>query len=332
VRYLIMTRRPLITLALAIPALLLGAACMSPLSAAEFKLLPQENQHLDVLQDGRIIARYMHAYDDSSKETLSQTYKPYLHVFDAEGKGPITKGPGGDFPHHRAIFLGWNKIKIGEKTYDRWHMKGGDQVHQAFSEQRSGADGASFTSVIHWNGEGDQAILEEQRSIAFLPTKEPFYAVIDVSSTLQAVAGDTELGGDPEHAGLQFRPAQEVDRSKTKYLFPGDKADPTKDLDYPWFAESYVLNGKTYSVVYLNHDSNPKGARTSAYRDYGRFGSFYKTSVKRGENATIKVRFLIKEGDLPEAALIQQEWNAYTGKNEATPKTTLKDAGAKKKK
>ena len=39
-------------------------------------------------------------------------------------------------------------------------------------------------------------------------------------------------------------------------------------------ADEAALNGKKYSVVFLNHPDNPKGAHISAYRDYGRFGIF----------------------------------------------------------
>ena len=68
--------------------------------------------HLDVLLDGKVVARYMYAHDTSTKERRAETYKPYLHVFDAEGKAPITKGPGGKFTHHRGIFIGWKKIGV----------------------------------------------------------------------------------------------------------------------------------------------------------------------------------------------------------------------------
>ncbi|TLD71151.1 hypothetical protein FEM03_09585 [Phragmitibacter flavus] len=299
----------------------------APLLAADFKLAPSSNGHLDILQDNKIVARYMHGFDPAK---LTDTYKPYLHIFDPEGEAPITKGPGGDFPHHRAIFLGWNKILVNGKSYDRWHMKGGNQIHQKFTGEKASTDGATFTSTIQWEGEPGATILEESRTISVLPSTAPFYATVDLTSTLIAKAGDTVLDGDPEHAGLQYRPAQEVDRSKTSYLYPIEKANPQKDLDYPWFAQTYSYRGNDYTVIYLNHPENPKGARTSAYRDYGRFGTFYKTDIKHNETATIKVRFHISQGPMPSAEAIQNLWNAYTGKSEPTPATTLKSAAAKK--
>ncbi len=296
--------------------------------AADFSLKEESGKHLDVLSDGKIIARYMTAHDKSTPERALETYKPYLHIFDAQGTDPITKGAGGDFTHHRGIFLGWNKIGVNGKTYDRWHMKGGDQVHEKFLETKADAEGATVTSLVKWDGEpGGGPILQDERTFHFLPAKAPNHVVVDVTHKVKALAGDTTLSGDPEHAGLHYRPAQEVDRSKTMYIYPVENANAHKDQDYPWVGESYVVGGKTYHVIYLNHLDNPKKARASAYRDYGRFGMFFDTSLKKDEVLTLKVRFLIGEGPLPNAEAIQKAWNEFNGgRNDPTPQDTLKPA------
>ncbi|RBP46291.1 methane monooxygenase PmoA-like [Roseimicrobium gellanilyticum] len=305
--------------------LFLAFAATAP--AADSSLKETSGQHLDVIRDGKTIARYMTAHDKSTPEKAHETYKPYLHIFDAAGSGPITKGAGGDFTHHRGIYLGWNKITVDGKTYDRWHMKGGDQVHEKFLEEKADGGTLSITSLVKWDGEaGAPPILQDERTFSFPPASAPFYTVVDVTHKVKALVGDTILSGDPEHAGLHYRPAQEVDRSKTMYIYPVENANAHKDLDYPWFGESYSVGGKTYNVVYLNHPDNPKKARISAYRDYGRFGAFFDTAVKKDEVLTLKVRFLIGEGELPSADVIQKAWNEYTGKNEPTPKSTLKPA------
>jgi hypothetical protein len=136
-------------------------------AAKGFSFRETAGESLEVLRDGKIVARYMTGYDTSSPERREETYKPYLHVFDAEGREPITKGPGGNFPHHRGIFVGWNQLAVGGKTYDRWHMKDGAQVHRKFLTKEAGADQATFTSLVHWAGSGDAVILEEERTHTF---------------------------------------------------------------------------------------------------------------------------------------------------------------------
>jgi hypothetical protein len=56
------------------------------------------------------------------------------------------------------------------------------------------------------------------------------------------------LKGDPEHAGVQYRPANEVEKKKTKYLFPNGVTQVKGVKDLPWAAENYTLGGKEYGV------------------------------------------------------------------------------------
>ena len=284
-----------------------------------FILKDTPGAYLDVLLDGRIVARYMDAHDTSTRERQQETYKPYLHVFDAEGKAPITKGPGGLYTHHRGIFIGWNKIGFQGKTYDRWHMKGGDIVHQKFLRQQAGPNQATFTSLTEWNDEAGQPLLEEERTMSFQRALAPGRLLIDFVSKLKASRGDVNLDGDPEHAGIQYRPAQEVAVSETIYVFPHAKADSHKEVDDPWIGETYVLGDRHYSVVDMNHPDNPKGSRISAYRDYGRFGYFPTMSIKSGDTLALKYRFLIVDADMPPADVIQKCWDQFAGVAQPTP-------------
>ncbi|MGB8168562.1 MAG: DUF6807 family protein [Chthoniobacteraceae bacterium] len=296
-------------------------------AATGFSLKDHPGESLDVIQNGKLIARYMDAHDTSTPARSNETYKPFLQVFDENGVAPITKGAGGSYTHHRGIFIGWNKIGVGGKVYDRWHMKGGDQVHEKFLSQQAGTDRASFTSLVRWTGEKQtDTIIEEERTLTFLPAPTPAYAVIDMVSKLKAVAGETKLDGDPEHSGLHFRPADELDRTKTTYLYPVENANAHKDRGYPWFGESFTLKDQRYSVVYLNHPSNPKDAAASAYRDYGRFGAFWKATIPANGTAEFRARFLVIAGELPAREFIQKAWNEYAGANEPVPKVTAKPA------
>ncbi len=306
-------------------------AVLAARGQAGFSFKEEQGRCLDVLQDGRIVGRYMYAYDKSSPQALHETYKPYLHVFDPEGKGPITKGPGGNYTHHRGIFVGWNRLACGGRSYDRWHMKGGEQVHQKFIDRRADGNQALLTSLVHWNDDAGKPLLEEERTMAFRRAPAPAYVMIDFETRLKAAAGDVLLDGDPEHAGVQYRPANEVDPKATVYVFPREGADPKKDFDYPWVGETYSLGGKKYSVLILNHPSNPKSTKFSAYRDYGRFGAFFKAEVRAGQVLALRYRFLVAEGEMPHAETVQSWSNEFTGEKAPVPKTTVIPAARKKK-
>ena len=273
-----------------------------------FEMRDQPGQYLDVVYGGRTVARYMYAFDS---DRWDETYKPYLHVMNADGDQPITKGPGGQFPHHRGIFIGYNRLAWDGSNYDLWHMRGTPQVHQEFTEKQADADLARFTSVVHWNTEDGQTLLEEHRTFLFHPTELPELVKVDVRSTLKAVAGDIRLNGDPEHAGVQYRPANELDRSQSRYLFPSEDANPKSDKDLAWAALRYVLDGHTYTVVQMNAPANPQGTVWSAYRDYGRFGAFPVADISAGETLTLDYRFVVMTGDLPERPQIQKRFDRY---------------------
>lgn len=284
----------------------------------------KKDKQFDVLQSGKLIGKYMYDYDNSSGSRREDTFKTFLQIYDSTGEVAITKALGGDFNHHRGIYIGWNKITIDGQTFDSWHGHGGAQLHQEFIDVKADRDSGTFTSRLLWEkGKNGEPALEEKRTMTFLPAPKPAYAMLDFESRIKSVGGKPVIfDGDPEHAGLQFRVANELDRTKTLYLYPKEDAHPHQDLDYPWLACSFVLNEKTYSVIYLNHPDNPKGAKYSAYRDYARFGAFFKSSIEADQEMTVKVRFIFLESKLPPAAWIQKQHNIYTGEKESTPDTT----------
>lgn len=323
-----MLKLTILCLGLAAP----GGADVRLGTRGEFSFQDAEGKHLDVLFDGRIVARYMYAYDPSTKDSLHETYKPYLHVFDTAGKAPITKGPGGQYTHHRGIFVGWSRIGFGGKRFDRWHMKGGEQVHQEFLKKEAGDGKAVVTSLVHWNDDAKTPIVVEERTFTFTSPPEGAHVLVDLSTTLKAPAGDVELNGDPEHAGIQYRPANEVSRADTVYIFPGEDTDPRKNPDLPWAGETYTLDGKEYSVVIMNHPENPEGTKWSAYRDYGRFGAFPVAKIPKDGSRTLRYRFLVAEGAMLPAEAIQRVCNAFTGRDDAAPKIRVVSSKAKGKK
>ena len=77
-------------------------------------------------------------------------------------------------------------------------------------------------------------------------------------------------------------------------------------------------------MVYLNHPGNPKSTKYSAYRDYARFGAFFKTTLEEDQERTLKVRFIVLESVLPPVEWIQMQYNVYAGVKDATPETTEK--------
>jgi hypothetical protein len=283
-----------------------------------------EGEYMDLLFDGRKVTRYMYALDRSTKQRVLETYKTFLHVFDASGENLLTNGPDGLnpymtnkilYPHHRGIFIGWNRLEFGGQRFDLWHMKGVAQVHQKFLEMAAGPVLARSNSLVHWNDKDGRTIISEQRKTTVFRQSEPTVLLLEFLTELKAVNGDVLLDGDPEHAGFQYRPHDDVAKGgkdvKATYLFHKEGINPKKDKDLPWAAMSYGLNGKRYSVLYMDCPDNPKPTIYSAYRDYGRFGAFFKKQINDGDTLTLRYRIWITEGPMPERGELAKTYSEF---------------------
>ncbi len=290
----------------AITAMMLATILTGTLQAADgFSITETAGQHIDIAFNQQTLLRLMTANDLTDKDTAHNTSKVYAHVMDPldpTGMRTLTKGAGDQFTHHRGIFIGWSKTTIdGVGKFDTWHMK--DDVRQIYRKilnQQASADEATLTVAIDWM-QKDKTLLSEERTFILQKPGTDHSLLIDKISKITAVAGPTDLNGDPEHAGCHFRAHEAVVKNKSaKYLMPEGR--DVKDLDLPWTAMTFSIDDRTYHVQHMSHPTLPKGNRYSAYRDYGRFGAFFNTKLAKDEQATFRIRFYISPGGFPDSA------------------------------
>lgn len=267
---------------------------------------------MDLRLGDRPLLRYMYSgLDESTKESRSATMKPYHHLFDPDGKRLVTKGPGGLFPHHRGLFFGFNKITYGpdgKKQADTWHCNNGEyQWHAEFLGEDSGAVYGRHGAQIYWRGRDREVFAEERRYVTAYDV--PDATLVQFETMLKTTGDPIKLDGDPQHAGFQFRAAQDVPdktKDKTWYLRPDGKGEPGKfrnwpadkqHVNLPWLAMSFVIEDQRYTCCYLDHPDNPKEARFSE-RDYGRFGSYFEYTVDKDRPLNLKYRIWLQKGEM----------------------------------
>jgi hypothetical protein len=293
---------------------------VSLVSAADFSVKETPGEHVDVVYKGRTLTRFMTARDDSTPERTHETYKTYMHVIDPldpDGKRYITKGAGGKFTHHRGIYIGFSRMKAGPHGGDWWHCKKDErQAYTKIISQDAGDDKIVLTVGVEWR-KGDVVCVSEERQFTVHKPDAKGSFLIEKVAKLTAVVGDVELKGDPEHAGCQFRPDNEVASNKSaKYLAPGKAAVGNKGVkDLPWVAESYKLGDRNYLIQHMCDPGLPKGTVYSAYRDYGRFGAYFVDKIPKGETKSYRFGFYISTGTLPDSEdEMQARWKAFAGK------------------
>jgi len=287
-------------------------------------------KYLDLKRGERPVLRYMYAaFDDTSPQTREVTFKVYHHLFDPTGSRLVTNGPSGRFPHHRGLFFGFNKVSYGDKKCDIWHGSankfntvGAYQAHVKSLVQRGGPDYGTHTALIAWHGPDRGIFAEEERTVTARQSGNGL--LVDWSSKLTSnVDVPVKLDGDPQHAGFHFRADNEVNEKSIKetyYLRPDGqgKRGETRNwepktkkgpVNLPWDAMSFVLGDKRYTVVYLDHPSNPKESRHSE-RDYGRMGSYFEYTLTKAKPLLVRYQIWLQEGEMtvPQAGELSRKF------------------------
>jgi len=201
-------------------------------------------------------------------------------------------------------------------------MGGGSaQVHRKFLAMTAGPVLGCCTAAIDWIDRDEKVIVSEQRTTTCFRQGPSAIMLMEFRAKLKAVAGDVVLDANPEHGGFQYRAHNDVAVNagarggkqtadsaskdlRTRYEFhkegiktPGQRLNENKDL--PWAAQSFALRSKRYSIQHMNHTSNPKPTVYSAYRPYGRFGAFFKATIKAGAVLPLRYRIYATERPMP---------------------------------
>ncbi len=259
-----------------------------------------DGKSMDLLLGGRPVLRYM--YTPFDPNDVENTKKPFHHIFDPDGSRLITKGVGGLYPHHRGIFFGYHECKVDGKVFDTWHgPKGEHQVHREVLREIAGPVVGGHVVHIDWNDREGKPFAEETREL--LAFRRPGgELLIEFRSHLTTPRGEVVLTGDRQHAGAQFRAAQDVAENQpaTRYLRPAKWADLPADKEIntpehrglPWNALQYPLGERRYTVACLSDPANPDDAEFSE-RLYGRFGEFFPWTLTPQTPLTVRYRWWI---------------------------------------
>lgn len=275
------------------------------------------------------VLRYFYTVDTSSDDAAFDTGKVFHHVYGPGTETLITKGPGGKFPHHRGLYVGWNKTSYDGKTRDFWHCRRGErQRHAEFLKLDADEKQATMTARINWIDPDETLVIEEQRTVTVrkLPVEgEPGYGwEIDWSTRLNSKVGAIRLDGDRQHAGFQFRAAQHVaEKDNATYIRPegqpedpkayqvNDRTDPDKYVDLGWLAMTYGLeDGHRYTIEYLEAPGMPQPSRYSE-RPYGRFGAFFIAEINENHPLTMNYRVNVTRGESPTREEIQKRYDTF---------------------
>lgn len=224
---------------------------------------------------GRRAARLVAPVYDPSRHAA--TCKVYHHVFAPDGR-LLTKGDGGQFPHHRGLFVGWNRTTSGGETFDFWHLNHGES--QRFAGYRAAVDLAlpegAQVCAVDWCAVDGRTIVRELRGLAVDELPDGTFA-LHVRVRLATDQAMVALGGDPQHSGHQFRALQRFaddGAEPVRYVRPDGATARGNDVwtDCEWIAAVLPLPDGPVTVLRVEAPTNRGDVRWST-RPYGRFGA-----------------------------------------------------------
>jgi hypothetical protein len=270
-------------------------------AAGEFSWKKVPGEYAELVCQSRPMIRYM--CKTLTDETREEAYKVYHHVYNPSGNAFITKGPGGKYPHHRGLFLGFNNISHGEgRRANTWSGQNTPQTHAGSLAEEAGPVLGRQLVAVEWRGSGGEVYLNEKREVAVFNASGG--TLIEFASQLTTAGGKVKLDGNAAHAGFQFRAHQEVAEGTEKltyYLRPDGKGElgqaRATAFDLPWDAISFVLAEDRYTVAYIDRPENPKPTEYNE-RTYGRFGSFFPYELDDDKDLTVKYRVWVQDGEM----------------------------------
>lgn len=264
------------------PCALLFAACAVPPPAGDV-----------AAANGALVARLAYAPYDQEQHTA--TCKPWHQLFAPDGR-QLTKDLGGAYEHHRGVFVGWNRVRCGGSTFDFWHCRNGESQRVRRLEGQPGPGGAQILHVDWCRADGGVVLHEARHATT---RSLPDAHVLVLASDLRAADDVAELGGDPHHAGWQFRAAAmfaEPGAAPVRFVRPADSRPLGDDgwADCRWIAAVLPLPDGEATVLRVEHPDNPP-ARWST-RAYGRFGATWSATVTREHGLRVAVAWIAAAG------------------------------------
>ena len=283
-----------------LPRVLIGLLFVLPCFAEWTTHLEEHQpsgQHIQVLNGGKPVAQFVFG---------EKQLKPYLHVYGPQGELLTEWNARQDFPHHRGIFIGWNKIESEIGTADLWHLNHGERMTLKEVKHTGTATNATLIAKIEWHAQktddnGDSILIVETRRLDISQPAEN-KTQVDARFSLLAMR-DVALNGDLQHAGVHFRGSHELTKrtKETKYLWEPDIPGPGGKVvtnDFKWCRLIFPIGNNWYTATELNLPSNP--TTELSWRDYGRFGFFFKQKMEWGDKLDLHYRFLTEPTAAPE--------------------------------
>ena len=292
-----------------------------------------DDDHVDLLYRGRTILSYVTpTFDPSSPQSHDRTSKPRHHIYAPDGRTRFTGEGDDDCPYALGLCYGFTNITYDRgRTCDLWRCPKAARQEACFVNWyigRADSRTADFAICgdtdsaiggdcehcvnIDWHGCDGEVFAVEQRTVGIGLEKAQGVEgwEIDFASLLEPVDDEPiQVDGEPDCSGLQLCLAEvavnesyaQTDNGRLDF-FRNDEDNAATDGEKAtsngqWAMLSFVLNGRRYSAVCMNHPDNP-GLPQFVAQSHGRIGCCIAAVASKEEPLEVNFRIWIQEGEM----------------------------------
>ena len=284
-------------------------------SAAPFRVADLNTNSIGVWEGKDPVLVYNHGVLLAPGVPADRARSSYIHpLYGLDGE-VLTDDFPRDHYHHRGVFWAWPHVKVGEKEYDLWLLKG---IRHQF-EKWIARDAKETQAVLHLRNAwmtGDRKVMEEEVRIAVHPAEGDSRA-IDLAFTWTPVADDITLLGAEEksYGGLTIRYAPRTNTVITTPLGNDSKDLPMTRLVWADFTGKFTGQtepGGAAIFVPPNHPDYPPMWLT---RHYGAlclgWPGVTSTTFPKGKPFKCEYRLWVHRGQ-PDADRLIKVYSDYT--------------------
>ena len=259
-----------------------------------------------------------------------------LHPINSPQGRTVTQMFPVDHPHQHGVFSAWVKTKYDGRAVDFWNLAGGtgrvlhERVVRLYREQ----DTVGFEVDLIHRATTKPAIdvLRERWKVTVYPT-DGTYHYFDLESTQHALTEKPLIISKHHYGGMVLRGPTRWLTAKDRWVreHPDLEREPSQFVNdlgsdrvrgnhqhAKWVALTGSLGNKPATIAVLSHTDNfrsPQAARLHPTKPYFCFAPCVDGTFKidRAHPFKARYRYLVTDAE-PDAAWINQQWNAWCGK------------------
>ncbi|MBM3802084.1 MAG: hypothetical protein FJW26_07185 [Acidimicrobiia bacterium] len=282
-----------------------------------FRFEAVNDRSLKLWQGEHPVLVYNHGVITSQAAPSAKGRSSYFHpVYGIEGE-VLTDDFPKDHDYHRGLYWAWPHVKIGDREVDLWTLRDVRHEFQRWLARKANATGAELGVENGWYVGTRRVMLE--RVWARIHPVSSQGRLIDLDLTLTPEGAPVTLWGaeGKSYGGLTMRFAP---RTKTIItVSAGRSSDDLLMARLSWadFSGDLRNNGALSGAAIFVNPSHPSYPPTWMTRHYGLLAVGWPgvspQSFPAGRPLSLSYRIWIHRG-IPEAAVIQQAYDAYREK------------------